>query len=138
MPPNDRGKECVCKSKTIFTSSPAGRESLKKKVYPLKFSIIETIIDVFRAPSIRKVCGFMSVTPVASASSVSAAILSATAAAMQELNETAAVTAREAVSGDQVAIRKLARQQEQKQAAAEPTASPTPRPQQGAQVDHLA
>jgi hypothetical protein len=95
-------------------------------------------MDVFGCPFTRKVRGFMSVTPVASASSVSAAILSATAAAMQELNETAAVTAREAAHGDQIAVRKLARQQEQKQAAAEPTATPTPRPQQGAQVDHLA
>lgn len=80
----------------------------------------------------------MSVTPVSSASSVSAAILSATAAAMQELNETSVVTAREAARGDQVAVRKLARQQEQKQAATEPAAAPTSGPQQGAQVNHLA
>jgi hypothetical protein len=59
-------------------------------------------------------------------SSQSAAIQAALQAAMQEASETVATTKKEAANGDQQAIRKLARQEQQQMQNSAPTLTSEP------------
>ena len=84
----------------------------------------------------------MSMSPISSAAAgfVKQALANTSAqntasAAMEEATETAYTTRQEAVHGDQAAVRKLARQQQQQQLE---SSKPAQKPGKGESVDHAA